>query len=202
MNRHWLRLNEGETLLAEVRKSGWALIPALIWASIIGIVGGAALGGTPRIMTLFPQVLQPSFIDPIRWFIFFLVLLALYVLVLRKVFRWMGFRSALTSHRVVIRSKRQGDGWEIPLISIVRVDVFSGFFKQMVGVSTVSVTTNFTHESAMIPTVQQGPAFSEAISAERHRALSEYYANLARQHDVQPDSDLALGQEDSSRWVK
>lgn len=180
MERHWLELYEGEEVLADIRKSPWALTPAILWAIAIALVTGAALGATPRLVTQFPRLVQPFYVTPIRWGIVFAGVVFLLIFVFRKFIAWSRFRAAVTSHRVVIRFRPRGAGWEIPMINIASVEVLSSFFKRMLGMTTVSIQTSFAYEPAMLSGVARGTQISEMILDQRAEALAQHAAQDAR----------------------
>ena len=181
VERQWLDLYEGDELLADIRKSAWSLVPAVIWAAVIAIATGAALGATPRLVTQFPSVIRPFYVTPIRWGIVFAAVVFLFIFVFRKFLAWSRFRAAVTSHRVVIRQKPRGTGWEIPMINIVSVEVLTGFFKRMLGASTVSTRTTFAYEPALMADVPRAQQIASLIMDERAAALAQNAAALAAQ---------------------
>ncbi len=172
MTDQWLDLYAGEELLADIRKSVWSLAPALIWAAVIALATGAALGATPRLVSQFPSVIRPFYIAPIRWAIVVTAIVFLIVFVFRKFLAWSRFRAAVTSHRVVIRQRPRTTGWEIPMLNIVSVDVLSGRLKTMLGHATVSIRTTFSYEPALIEGVGHAQQVANVILDQRQDVLA------------------------------
>lgn len=87
---------------------------------------------------------------------------------------WASPTMTITNHRVQIRYRRRANGWEIPLATIVDVEVRSGPLQRLLRVGNVSIRTNFAPAPAVMLDVARARLTAESIAVLRNSYWQRY----------------------------
>lgn len=170
----WTRTGSGEAVIADLRRSPLALTGVGVRLVVLAAASGFLMGAAGNWLAG-----SPAWIAAIRWVVLAVAVAVAFSSLAPRFRRWSRVRGLVTNRRVRIRSENGGPGWDIPLLSIVEVRCSSGPIQRLVGVGTLTLTTNLVHEPAVLADVPRAAVVREVILALRAHEWREYQRGIA-----------------------
>lgn len=174
---HDLFVDTSERHVVELRRHGLGLLGVAWRITAICLISGYLLGILPRWLHSAPGLLSSA-----KWLVIGLAALLITVLLLGRFKRWAVARADVTTRRLTIRSRLRGNGWEIPMLSIVDVSSQSGALQRIFGTGSLIIRTNFAQQPAVVLDVPRVADVRDAILELRAREWSAYQRSTAAAH--------------------